>query len=833
MRDVLFICLLFLCGNLVAQDNPLLLKNISIQKQEASIENWFKEIEKQGITVSYNPSEIELDKKVKVTSSHLTLGELMSLLLGTRRFRIQVADKKIIIIKIPLRVTLSGFVREEGSNEALIGATLRFAGTGKGAVSNLYGFYSITLPEGKYLLEVSYMGYGVKSYNLELTENLNLNINLQSEEKLLSEVEVTAPAENRVNEGSMHHINLQETDKQPQFLGVDDALKRIKQLPGVGGGTTGIGELKVRGGNADQNLILLDGVPMYNYNHFTGLLSVFNNDALKHVNFYKGTFPARFNGRLSSVVDIRMREGDMEKFHAGSSIDVATVSAFAEGPLIKGKSSFLISARRSWIDMITLFDRDNILPNFSLHDINVKANYKVDTRNHLYFSLYSGADTFWDSYSSGEDKKTLSWGNGVMALRWNHLFSDKLFSNTSLSMSRFDNSIANDTVSTTREIKTMEKTLEYKLMELTLNSDFEYYGELYNLRLGSRIIYNRFRRPQFAPASTLHWMAYFENKLNLFKNMDATVGLNYNLYSSGTDVFLRFQPRILLNYSLHANQSFFAGFSEMSQFFHQLSINTLSLPYEFRMPSSGRFIPGSSRLYELGYRGQFDNNRHEISASVFLNHQYNIVRYRLQQNVWNDLLAPELENQILSGNKKGKGFELSYRVTVNPLEFNSSYTFSDIREQFKEIDNGDYYPAENHSRHVVKSNLSWHVWANHYLSVSFSFNSGQYITVPLYEITTIDNATGIERQQWESEESIVLSKRNSYRVSSNYQVDLGYTFLKKISKKRQHVFRAGIYNIAGKSAPFSVSAEKSGDGYKILETTMPHFMPYLSYSFKF
>ncbi|MDO5664534.1 MAG: TonB-dependent receptor [Bacteroidia bacterium] len=853
MKYIFYLYLLCFSTILCAQNkDSILQRSIVVQPQEKSIKEWFKEIEKQQIIVAYNPREIELGKKIKVSSSVLSLENLLHLLLDQNQFYFKTAENKIIIIKKPLSFTVSGFIRDIESKEGLIGATLFIQNTGTGTASNMYGFFSITLPKGEYLAEVRYMGYEMKTFPLVLVDrNLKLDIELHNQQTILKEIEVIAPTELGVKNGDMQRINLQEKDKYPQLFGVDDVLKRIQQLSGVGLGVSGITQLKVRGGNSDNNLVLLDGVPIYNYNHFTGLLSVFNSDALKHVDFYKGTFPARYNGRLSSVMDIRMREGNMHTYHGGGSIDMATLAGFAEGPIIKEKSSFLISVRRSWIDLFAKKWESEIFNNdFALHDINIKANYRPNNKNHFFLSLYTGADKFWESYTTGRSKVSLSWGNNLAALRWNHILSDKIFVNNTLYYSQFSNSMANDTVIIDiQSEKEKLNTLNYTLSELALSTDFEYYGEFLNLRLGNKLTFNQFQRPHLRSiysslsadekkglnTSTFQEMVYFENKMSILKNLNINVGLNYNLFSLEKDVFHRFQSRVMLNYDPWVNQSFYIGFSEMSQFFHQLSLNTISYPYEFRLPSSRRFPPSTSRLYEIGYRGKFDNNRHEISASLYLNNQYGVLRYRPQQKVWDTLLAPEIENQVLQGKNNGRGFELFHRFNFQPFELNSSYTLSDMKERFSGIDNGKPYPASNHSLHVIKSMLNWRISQEHSLALSFTYNTGQHITIPLYEIPNIDDVAGTQRPDIDPTATTISLKHNSYRLPHNYQLDIGYTFHKVTSNKNQNILRLGVYNVFGKALPLSVLLEKNleSNKYVIKQTVMPNFIPYLSYSFKF
>lgn len=853
MKYVVCFVFILVSTTLIAQNNNRLLlqREFANLLKEGTVKDWFTAIEKQQIVLSYNPAEINLDERIKIRQPVLTINELLYKLLDDRKYSFLARENKIIIIKKPSKFTVSGFIKEAGSREAFIGATISIENTNYGTVSNSYGFYSITVPEGNQTVRISYVGYVSQTFDISLQENKKLDIFLQSYDTQLTKVEIaTTNPDINIKSDGMHRLNLQTKDKNPQLLGVDDPLQRLRLLPGVGEGTATVGQLRVRGGNSDHNLVLLDGVPIYNYSHYPGLLSIFNNDALKHVDFYKGAFPARYDGRLSSVIDVRMREGDMETYHAGASVDFATVAAFAEGPLVKDKSSFLVSARRSWADLVAAVWKKDIKIDFSLHDFNLKTNYELNKKNHLYLSVYKGADVFWDSYSSARNKRSLTWSNRLAALRWNHVFSDKLFSNTTLSTSSYKNSLARLIYTDTSETQmpASKKTIDYHLSEITFNTELERFGEINHLRLGTKLTKNNFIRPHLRAlydemseaekaaikSSTLHWMTYIENEVKFKEKIHINLGLNYNLYSVAKDIFHRFQSRVQINYALKDNHNLFAGFSQMNQFFHQLSINTLSMPYDFRMPATKRFQPAISSLYEMGYRGWFNNRKHEIISSVYYNDVKGLVRYRPEQSVADEILAPEIQDQIIAGRRVGKGFELLYKFKNGPFNFTGSYCFADIKEQFKELNNSNPYPIAGHMRHVLKTSLTYNFLPMHHLTLAFTYNSGQYITAPMSQIPDIDNILGLERYYGEASKTIQATRYNNYLMRDNYLVNIGYLFDKKIAAKKGYTFKAGIYNILGKAAPISVTIEKDGalEAYRLYQTNIPAFMPYLSFSYK-
>ena len=845
MRYCLFFTsFLFLICNVQGQETGGLRRKLHIDESIRTVSDCFRHIHDAGIVLSFNPDEIDMENRIPESlSGDYTAAKLLKRVLDTKKYEIKPieAQQKILIVRKRRKFTVSGYIREKGSEESLIAATVYAKEAKQGCVSNAYGFYSIALPEGEVSLAVSYVGYSPQSVAVDLRHNTRMDIYLEPVSTQLSTVEVTAPPDLYAAEHST--INLAEANNIPQLFGTNDAMKHIQLLAGIGGGLSGSSRLQVRGGKADNNLILLDDVPLYNYNHFTGLISIFNSDALKNVNFYKGRFPARYGGRLSSVADIRMRNGDMSRYRAGASVDMATVSTFVEGPIKKETTSFLFSARRSWIDMFTgLWGKDNRL-NFSLHDVNLKINYRTSHSDRLFFSVYSGADNFTDAYSANKKDKSLSWGSGFAALRWNHVFNDKVFMNTTAYVSRFDNRLTGEASQNDSPQDSLYSRFKYNIREYSLHSDIDYYNEYYHIRAGIGFTGNRFESGRHYADSTMptggnitnafQSTAYMENRISLGEKMKMNIGLNYSFYKTEKTLFHLFDPRIQLTYSFYPRSSVFIGFSQMNQFFHQISVAGISFPYEVRMPSTRVMKPETAKLYEAGFGISSKDGNHRLSGTLFYNRQERILTYRPAQDLFGNKLAPDPDNQVFSGEKKAKGIESAYTGKQKAFDWNLSFSLSEVKERFPELNNGLFYSSPEHVEMLIRSMLNWKINSVSTITTIVTCNSGKYITVPSYAIASAGEAGGGNAEGSETQVTYWFDRLSNYKLPYNYQFDVGYTYKRNYSDKKETVFQFGIYNLLGKAAPFQVDVEKGKQGVTIRKTVMPHCIPYVRLGFKF
>ena len=562
-----------------------------------------------------------------------------------------IAQQGISMDETSKPVTISGFVRDLKTGETITGAVIYpKEKPNLGITTNAYGYFSITLPADNYTIIVQYLGYKTKAITLDLKENLALNIDMEEESIALKEITVNGERNNS-NTGSnelISKLNVKEIQNIPVILGEKDILKTIQLMPGVSPAGEGNAGFYVRGGGADQNLILLDEAPVYNPSHLLGFFSTFNSDAIKDVTLYKGGFPAEYGGRLSSVVDIKMNDGNNKEFHVSGGIGLIASRLEVEGPILKGKGSFMIAARRTYADLfLKLLPRggpDSLASKSTLYfyDINMKANWQFSDKDRLYFSCYLGRDNFNLGGTVG-----LNWGNITATTRWNHVFSEKIFSNTSLIFSQYSYNF-NVAVGT----KTMNVISEIK--DWNLKEDLHYYLNSNNtIKFGFNSIYHTFVPSKVDSTVFFHVRSvdnryalenaiYVSNDQTITKHLKATYGLRYSLFSSigpGTvytynevadvvdsttypkgkiyNTFGGFEPRLLLNYIINDSVSVKASYARTRQYIHLLSNTTSSTPFDLWVPSDINILPEIADQYTLGYFRNFLNNMFETSVEVY------------------------------------------------------------------------------------------------------------------------------------------------------------------------------------------------------------------------
>ncbi|WP_329905471.1 TonB-dependent receptor [Porphyromonas pogonae] len=807
--------------------------------QTQTVHQWLKDIEKEGFILSYNPKEISLNRKVTINEDKISVNNLLKAILPGVYYNWSLKSNKIIITYNPPIYTLSGSIYESSSHESLIGASVSIDQSFSGDVSNKYGYYCVNLSHGEHIVKVNYVGYQPLVFKINITGDTKKDFYLFEKTYVLKPLNVMR---NNVNIEEKINMNAQTSSVSSSFLGVNDIMKQLQFISGVDGSLTSFTGLQVRGGSPDQNLVLFDEVPVYNYNHFSGIISIFNPDILKNVDFYKGLFPARYEGGLSSVVDIMMREGNMTKFHGGCSIDLVNAGLFCEGPIVKNKSSFIFSGRRSLINYLSRFWDKEDSSNASLYDLNFKANYKISDKDHIYLSGYTGRDNLRDlSFDVPENyKESLWWSNSLLSFRWNHFFSDKLFGNTNISYSKFYNRFLKQIVLEKDRVEELED-LKYSIQEYLLHSSLQYFGKHYKIKMGVRFSQKHFSYPSFSISSLYsdpkNWKRssllslYFENKIKYSEKFSLNIGLNYNLYIIGSDVINNLQPRLQLIYQPVDGTLIYAGFSEMGQFYHQLSVQKISVPYELRIPSSNKFNPSSSQLYEVGIKQSLRGGKEEFKATLFMNEQNDILRYRFYQDILGNRIALDLQRKITTGQKNGQGLEMSYTGMYDRLKFNVSYTWNIFKEKFDGINNDKYYSSD-FQRHTLKGGIYYNLAKNHGVTLHFAASSGGYITIPDYKIKDIDEIMGIERN-FDADGTFLISHINNYKLPNNYQLNIGYVFHKQMSDKKAHLLKLGLNNILGREKPFSKSVKESKGEIWVKEARLPQCFPYISYSFQF
>ncbi|MCF7561720.1 TonB-dependent receptor [Sabulilitoribacter multivorans] len=766
------------------------------------------------------------------------------------------------------KFTLSGTVSEEKSNETLIGVNIIFPEIQSGATTNEYGFYSITLPEGTYKIIISYLGYETIYETIFLTENITKSFSLVDALENLDEVIITDNIEKlniKTPQMSVNKLTSSTIKNIPVVLGESDIIKAITLLPGVTNAGEGSSGFNVRGGSADQNLILLDEATIYNSSHLFGFFSVFNPDAIKDLRLYKGGIPARYGGRVSSVLDIYQKEGNNKEFHMNGGIGLVSSRLLAEGPIIKEKGSFLLAGRSSYAHLfLPLFDINNIA---YFYDLNTKLSYKLNDRNNIYMSGYFGRDVF-----RIEDTFENIYGNSVLNFRWNHLFSDKLFSNLSLIYSDYYYNL---------ELSFVEFDWVSGIQNFNLKYDFKHYiSNKIKLQYGLNSIYHRFNPGDIKPTvessginpfklidkyafenaiyldaehnisdkislsyglrlSSFHRLG--QDGLNVYENDEAVLfNEDFQIYEKaspiGTETFKRsdviakffnLEPRASLAYEITDNSSFKISYNRMSQYLHLLSNTNSPTPLDIWTPSGKYIKPQLLDQYAVGYFKNFNSN-----YSLELESFYKTVKNRIDYIDGADLIANNaIEQVILNGRARAYGLEVLLRKNEGKFKGWIAYTLSKSEQQTKGrnetelgINNGNWYNTPYDKTHDISFTGSYQWNEKWQINSNFLFQTGQPTTFPNAQY--VYNGMNIPS----------YSGRNSDRLPTYNRLDisLNYTPNPKKSKELQSNWVFSIYNIYNRRNASSISFNRNTDIGRNEATRLAIFgiVPSISYNFK-
>ena len=767
------------------------------------------------------------------------------------------------------KYTISGTISEEKSNETLIGVNILFPEIQAGTTTNEYGFYSITLPEGNYNIVISYLGYASKTEIIKLTDDISKNYALSDSAESLEEIVITENIE-RLNikapQMSVNKLTSTTIKEIPVVFGEADIIKAITLLPGVTSAGEGASGFNVRGGAADQNLILLDEAIIYNSSHLFGFFSVFNPDAIKDLKLYKGGIPARYGGRVSSVLDIYQKEGNSKEFKMNGGIGLVSSRLLAEGPLKKDKGSFLFGGRSSYAHLfLPLFDIDNIA---YFYDLNTKLSYKINDRNNIYLSGYFGRDVF-----RIQDTFENSYGNSVLNFRWNHLFSDKIFSNLSLIYSDYDYDL---------KLNFVEFDWVSGIRNFNLKYDFKHYlNDTFKLQYGLNSIYYTFNPGDIKPTkessginpfkltdkyafenaiyldaehkisdnlalsyglrlSTFHRLG--QNELNVYENDEAVLfNADFQIYEKadpiGTETFERsdviakfanLEPRASGAYQLNSKSSVKASYNRMSQYLHLLSNTNSPTPLDVWTPS-GKFVkPQLLDQFAVGYFKDFDNSRYSLEIESF----YKTIKNRIDYIDGADLIANNaIEQVILNGKARAYGAELLLRKNEGRFKGWLAYTLSKSEQQTKGrtpletgINNGNWYRTPFDKTHDISLTGSYDLNDRWKFNANFLFQTGQPATFP--------------NGQYQFNGIIVPSynSRNSDRLPAYNRLDISATYTPKANKTRgwQSYWVFGIYNLYNRrnAASITFGQNEITRANEASRLSIFGIVPSISYNFK-
>lgn len=769
--------------------------------------------------------------------------------------------------------TISGYVYDAESGEKLISANVFNGLTYEGTVTNNFGFYSLTLPAGTLELTASYIGYETKIQDIELSENMTVDLALGLE-NYLDEIEIVAEKQRNVAEESAMstiEVPVLQIKKIPALLGEVDVLKALQLLPGVQSGGEGQSGLYVRGGSPDQNLVLLDGVPVYNANHLFGFYSVFNADAIKDVKLVKGGFPARYGGRLSSVLEINMKEGNMKEFHGSGSIGLIASKLTLEGPIKTDKTSFIVSARRTYIDLLArpiikkafADEGGSGVAGYYFSDVNAKINHVFSDKDRLYFSVYTGTDKFFadfeedgDSYRDFTDN-TLGWGNITSALRWNHLWSPKLFSNTSLTYSRYDINLNSSFGSDDKRENSLE---EFKLSygsgiyDLAAKIDFDYYpNPNHFIRFGVSGIQHNFEPGAFGLFARVdneieidttigqqnvdsgEFDAYIEDDIKVSDKFKVNVGAHLSLFNVQSKNYFSAQPRISMRYLLSDDQSLKASFATMNQYINLLTTEGIGLPTDIWVPSTAKIVPQESWQAAVGYAFKLTQDL-DMTVEGYYKEMKNIVSFKDGEGFFDESLS-DWGDRVTQGDGDSFGVELFLQKKTGRLTGWVGYTWSKTTRQFDDLNGGREFPFSYDRRHDVSIVAQYDLSKRVNISGTWVYGTGNAVTLASSSFRTVYE----EKFGDISAEVQDYTDKNNFRMGAYHRMDIGINFVKKKSSHTR-TWSFGAYNAYNRKNPFYIyiDTDRTIDNQGVETSTKVlkqqsifPILPYFSYSFKF
>ena len=757
------------------------------------------------------------------------------------------------------KYTIIGYLKDSNTSENLISASVYNLTDKSGTSTNSYGFYSITLPAGQVEVTFSYVGYTTQVVPFNLQKDTVININLTAENKL-DDVVVTARRSRNIQEStqmSSVDIPISQIKSIPAFLGEVDLMKVLQLTPGVQSGGEGSSGLYVRGGGPDQNLILLDGVPVYNASHLFGFFSVFNADAINNVELLKGGFPARYGGRISSVIDINMKEGNAKKFSGEGGIGIVASRLTLEGPIIKDRTSFIVSARRTYVDLIMkpiikAEYGDDVGFGYYFYDLTAKINHKFSDKDRIYLSAYMGDDKFNvednedDSYgdvvSYNKMKAGMTWGNITTAFRWNHIYTTKLFGNTTLTYSRYRCNMgirSEERYNYEHESYNLDYFSGIKDWAAKVNFDYLPSPDHY-VRFGGGYIYHTFKpgimgvKSSAEEVSNLGSSSVYSNEFSFFAEDDFRIGkklkANLGVHWSGVNVkgkfYSDFQPRLAVRYLIDPELSFKASYSKMAQYVHLLTNSGISLPMDLWVPATKKLKPQYSEQIAAGFAKSF-KNMYEISIEGYYKKMKNVIEYKEGVSYFD--IDDRWEMKVEQGEGTSYGIEVFAQKRIGAFTGWVGYTFSKTERTFDNLNSGRVYPYKYDRRHDVSLVGIYRITKGIEISATWVYGTGNAITVPIATVYDPVNSTEVK----------LYGEKNAYRMAPYHRLDLGVNFIKK-TRWGESTWSIGVYNAYNRQNPFFIDLKEKRNDYveelnsrKFIQYSLFPIIPSVSYSFKF
>lgn len=744
--------------------------------------------------------------------------------------------------------TISGTIKDAKNGERMTGATVAVKEMPEvGAYTNDYGFYSLTLKQGTYTVVIQYLGYITRTETVDLSKNVERDWELSPEGLEVDEVVISGTKDNANvtnTQMSAQKLDIQEINKLPILFGERDVLKTMQLLPGIKSAGEGNSGFYVRGGSSDQNLVLLDEAPVYNASHLLGFFSVFNSDAIKDLTVYKGGMPAEYGGRLSSVVDIKMKDGNSKNYGVSGGLGLIASRLTVEGPIVKDKGSFLVAGRRTYADLFLKLSSDTSLKKTQLYfyDLNAKANYQLGKKDRLFLSGYFGRDNF-----NLADRFGFDWGNTTATLRWNHLINNKLFSNTSFIYSDYNYKI-NIAFSSTQGFK-----ITSGIKDFNVKQDFQYFLNSKNtFKFGLNSIYHTFIPGVITVTDTASSFnsneqerryglenALYASADHIFsEQFNITYGLRFSSFSLiGPGTFYTYdadggksdstkvgsgeilktyyylEPRFAGNYIIDEKSSLKFSYSRNVQNMHLLSNANIGTPVDKWIPSSNNVKPGISDQVAIGYFRNFKNNHFEFSVETYYKWLQNEIDYKTGANIQD----PDIESQLLFGVGRAYGLELFFKKRVGKFTGWVSYTLARTERKVIGINNDKYYAAKQNRTHDISLVGMYDISKKWNVSATWVYYTGNAVTFPSgkYEVD------GVVTNYY--------TERNGYNMPAYHRLDLAGTWMIKQTEKRESSLAFSCYNAYGRKNAYTLDF----DGEKVTKTYLFRWVPSVTWNFKF
>lgn len=895
---ILFLCLFFAEGaKAIEEHEPI----VSLDVKQRPLQEIFNEITRQtGMSFSYESSLLaKVLDKITFRSVNEPLPVTLKRLFSMIPLNYRVIGKYIILKKKSNKITISGFVSDKFSMESLIGASVYELKSRKGTTTNNAGFFSLTMEEGETELEVSYVGYRrYKLYFPYLRKDTVIQVPLVTNERLQ---EVVIFGNHAVQEPvltpQMGSLKLsQHTVKSiPVMFGEADIIKTLQTFPGVSAGIAGLAGMYVRGGNGDENLYLIDGHPLYQINHIGGLFSAFNSDVVKDIDFYKSAFPARYGGRLSSVVDVHTKDGNMKEYHGSAMLGLTSGALSLEGPLVKDKTSFSIAMRRSWLDVLsapalailnsTKQEGDSkLIARYAFTDLNVKVNHNFNDRSRAYTGLYFGQDFLkggskekWE----GEEKKDVSklrWGNLVAFAGWSYVFSNKLFGDINASYTRYASTLKREYTETSEgEGLNNTSSTGNGINDISFRAKFDYMPvQAHHIRFGGDYVYHRFHpeysesrssdinvalvknNPGITPAHEA--AVYMEDDWELNHIFRLNAGLRLGIFNVQKKTYASLEPRFAVRSLLSPSFSLKASYARMNQYVHQVGESYIDLPTDTWLPVSRNIKPQRSDQVSLGAYYNL-NNKYSFSAEGYYKWLHNILDYKDGYNFLPAFVGWEQKMSV--GKGRIYGVELTARKETGKITGWIGYGLMWANRQFPDINEGKRFPDKFDNRHKLNIVANWKVNKKVELTGSWTYMTGNRATVSFENYQYLGQTqnsghilspiqSGMLTPPYVNDEGIdYYTSRNNYRLPAYHRLDLGINIYCPKKKGRMGIWNVSIYNVYSYMAPVAVhkrfwygydaNGNFSGSGYYPENRSDCYFetlrlipiIPSVSYTYKF